>query len=687
MAEVSSSSSRAPTYIPGYTLGTEAQPTHFAASTSREAAATEAKSLSVGDAAFIKRSDLKWTYAIVTEKVDDDSTVLRFEVDKDQNRKSFPEAQWGKYIRVVKIEEAELAKLKEEIEGSPAKKEEGAESAGEEDASKEDAPKEEATPEEEDEAKEDAKNDDAKSTSGNTMTSKTSKGSKSGGSSWFSPPTFTGLFGSSSKKEEKKGEEKAIVDAVPEETKAEAEEEAKPATEESASTSVAAETTGESTAVANEARPATPPLAVDTAAGSEAAAPSIETSIENHVAGEPRKEDPAVEEAPAAPEAAPVEPDNTKENSDPKDEKIVQPPTFLPIPRSEDGGAKSVVSASSAAPAPAKETVSVLKNPLKAPFGMKKKGSLINKMFKKDKTPPKTTQKKVFIESPKAKAIKTTAQLGNPAGTAPMSPKEDKDKKEWFDPEAREVDYDKNPTDLFQALEARQFSYADEMFSQANMLFTKECRTWVVARGQKKKDSSQLRFRALPLHAALVFGAPDDMIKKILNAYPKATRGRDVKGRLPIHLAMEHNASEEVVSLILEAFPKGFLARDKKDLVPLDYVNGNMTRGHMKKYIPLITSAKVEDERAKWEAEMEEALEAQKVALKSDAVYMEDVITTVTDDVETAYATKMGLLEGNYQKEIQLLKKKHDSETQALLEGFEVKLNFERKLQKLKSKA
>ena len=73
---------------------------------------------------------------------------------------------------------------------------------------------------------------------------------------------------------------------------------------------------------------------------------------------------------------------------------------------------------------------------------------------------------------------------------------------ECFDPAAREVDYDKNPTDLFQALEAKQFVYADEMFKQVNYQFTRECKTWVVARGTIK-DSSQLRFRALPLHAAL----------------------------------------------------------------------------------------------------------------------------------------------------------------------------------------
>merc|ERR1712194_356310 len=200
----------------------------------------------------------------------------------------------------------------------------------------------------------------------------------------------------------------------------------------------------------------------------------------------------------------------------------------------------------------------------------------------KDKKEPKAEEKK-HVTITAASLPPTGVYTAGPAITCPKSPKMTGEKKEWFDPEASEVDYDKNPTDLFQALEARQFSYAEEMFKQVNKKFTKDCKTWVVARGQKKKKESQLRFRALPLHPALVFGATDDMIVKILNAYPLATRGRDIKGRLPIHLAMEHDASEQVVCLILEAFPKGFFAKDKKDMAPLDYVDGNMKRAEMKK--------------------------------------------------------------------------------------------------------
>mmetsp|Transcript_45336 Transcript_45336/g.95116 ORF Transcript_45336/g.95116 Transcript_45336/m.95116 type:complete len:611 (+) Transcript_45336:120-1952(+) len=604
-------SSRAPIYLPTYSLGDEGKPDHFTAATSREVAAVEAKSLIVSDAAFIKRSDLKWTYAIVSEKVEaeGEATVLRFEVDKDKNRKSFPEAQWGKYIRVVKIEDAEMARLKEEAKAlADPVAEEKPDEKPEEAAKPEEAPKEEA-------AAAEKEGSDAKSLK-SSSSKKSSGGKSTGGSSWFS-----GLFDKKSKdgNNSKKADDSESVEDVT-------------------------------------------PIAEITA---PAVAPAAEPVAEEPVASA-SKEEAQAEEAPKEETQAEEASLGSKENSDPI--KLTPPAVFLP----SDAKPPLVPSSNSSASSKDQESTRTPLN-LKSSLGLKKKRSIV-KLFKKDKTPKQEEKKTIEVKSSPVPAM--------PA--AVKSPKAEK--KEWFDPEACEVDYDKNPTDLFQALEARQFSYAEEMFKQVNLQFNKECKTWVVARGQKKKET-QLRFRALPLHAALVFGAPDDMTLKILNAYPKATRGRDVKGRLPIHLAMEHNVSDDILIKILEAFPKGFFAKDKKDMTPLDYVNENMDRCHMKRYIPMLMGAKLEEERAKWENEKEEALVAQKDFLKTDPVYMSDVVEKVTEEVENTYATKIEMLEANYQKEIQLLKKRHDSETQALLEGFEVKLNFERKLQKLKAKA
>jgi hypothetical protein len=56
---------------------------------------------------------------------------------------------------------------------------------------------------------------------------------------------------------------------------------------------------------------------------------------------------------------------------------------------------------------------------------------------------------------------------------------------------------------------------------------------------------------------------------------------------------------------------------------------------------------------------------------------MKNIVEAITKDVENIYAGKLGLVETNYQKEIEFLKKRHDNETQALLDGFKVMLNFE----------
>ena len=107
----------------------------------------------------------------------------------------------------------------------------------------------------------------------------------------------------------------------------------------------------------------------------------------------------------------------------------------------------------------------------------------------------------------------------------------------------------------------------------------------------------------------------------------------------------------------------------------------------MKKYLPQIIAAKVEVESAKWEAAQAGALAAQRLAMVSDTEFMKPIVEAVTQDVENVYASKLSLVEENYKKEMELMKKKFDSETQALLDGFEVKLKFERKLQKMKGSA
>ena len=117
VTSLNSNATRKPISLEGYSIGDSAKLNDLFSfdlcrELSKEDAALEAKSLEVGDAAFILRSDCKWTYAILIDKsvvVPGGQSALRFEVGADNSRKTFMEAQWGKYVRVIKTTDSTVA--------------------------------------------------------------------------------------------------------------------------------------------------------------------------------------------------------------------------------------------------------------------------------------------------------------------------------------------------------------------------------------------------------------------------------------------------------------------------------------------------------------------------------------------------------------------------------------------------
>ncbi|KAL7519835.1 hypothetical protein ACHAWX_004584 [Stephanocyclus meneghinianus] len=714
---------RAPFSIEGYSIGDEGKPHHFVASTSREEAAKEASNLRVGDAAFIKRSDLKWTYAIVTERtVNDNAVTLRFEVDTAKNRKSFPENQWGKYIRVITIKDEPTIAPPVAAAAAPA-----AAPAVTDDKSVHSVEKSVKSAHASVKSAQ-ASVKAAKATAKNAISSdssvKSGRGSVKG--------TVKGAIKSAIATVSSKADKSEKAEAVPAPVKEEKPEEKKPEEDKKEEEQPAKEESEkeETAKIPTEAAPVEPTVEVnaneqDAAKEKKADEPKVVTvdktaantpAIETKPSGgwfsslfgnTKQVETPKAETAAAVSEVAPTKTAKTVETPAPIETPAPVTTIKVPVTATTTPGAPIEESCQ---PNPALEDEKSAKEnypeasdqltlpktflpspSLKGGLTAKRNpASILNFKFgnKGKAGAPKPVD--VAPRSPTGLSIGSLSMPASPAFSfkspmasypeVPTSPKG----KEWFDPEATECDYDKNPTDLFQALEAREFEYAFEMYEQTNEQFTKDCKTWVIAKGVQK--GQQLRFRALPLHAAIVFDAPDELIIKILRAYPKATRGRDVKGRLPIHLAYEHQASEQIIALIIDAFPKGFFAKDKKEMTPLDHINGNTSRAYLARYIPQIIAAKIEEEREKWNVEANMLLEHQKATLKNNEEFMAEVIQHVQEEVEAHNMSKIELLEANYQKEIELLKRKHDSETQALLEGFEVKLNFERKLNKLKAK-
>jgi hypothetical protein len=90
-----------PDRLPNYEIGDKGSDDDMIITSKRETAAAVAQ-IRVNDAAFVRRTDGSWTYAIVKDRVDDGrNQSIRFKVNTRGSTKAFPPSQWGTYIRCI----------------------------------------------------------------------------------------------------------------------------------------------------------------------------------------------------------------------------------------------------------------------------------------------------------------------------------------------------------------------------------------------------------------------------------------------------------------------------------------------------------------------------------------------------------------------------------------------------------
>jgi hypothetical protein len=124
-----------------------------------------------------------------------------------------------------------------------------------------------------------------------------------------------------------------------------------------------------------------------------------------------------------------------------------------------------------------------------------------------------------------------------------------------------ERDFDADPTDLYVIIQKKAWKETVEQ-AQEN---PEEARIWV---SRQEKDG-RLRWRLLPIHAAIIFKAPEDVVEALLAAYPKGAQSKDDQGMLPLHLAFRNGSTEGVVNLLLVAYPQSIDVKDRKGRIPL----------------------------------------------------------------------------------------------------------------------
>lgn len=126
-----------------------------------------------------------------------------------------------------------------------------------------------------------------------------------------------------------------------------------------------------------------------------------------------------------------------------------------------------------------------------------------------------------------------------------------------------ECDYDVNPSFLYQAIEARQWNHAKKVFSKPDA--ETQAATWVT---RKEKDG-KLRWRLLPIHAAVIFQSPLEFIETLLQEYPAGAQQKDDQGMLPLHLAFRNDAAWDILEELLTAYPQAVSVKDRKGRTPI----------------------------------------------------------------------------------------------------------------------
>ena len=158
------------------------------------------------------------------------------------------------------------------------------------------------------------------------------------------------------------------------------------------------------------------------------------------------------------------------------------------------------------------------------------------------------------------KAKKVDPNDSKPASTAKNPPPTaDKNK-------THECDFDDSPTKLYLFIQQKKW---EEAIARARS-HSVESRTWIT----RKEDSGKLRWRLLPLHASLIFKAPEKVIESLLVAFPLGAQCKDDQGMIPLHLAFRNAGTEITVNMLICAYPKSVEVTDRKGRLPYKLAQG-----------------------------------------------------------------------------------------------------------------
>ena len=154
-----------------------------------------------------------------------------------------------------------------------------------------------------------------------------------------------------------------------------------------------------------------------------------------------------------------------------------------------------------------------------------------------------------------------------------------------------ECDYDTNCTSLYLQIKNKNWSSVNQFLLTgywSGGIFAdrdppaKQATTWVTKYCRKDKKKKVV-WTQLPIHAALIYGAPEGVIKCLISISKSTLRCADDRRMLPLHLAFMHGSSDMTLGMVLDEFPEAVAVRDFKGRTPAECAEDgpNLKRGQI----------------------------------------------------------------------------------------------------------
>jgi hypothetical protein len=219
---------------------------------------------------------------------------------------------------------------------------------------------------------------------------------------------------------------------------------------------------------------------------------------------------------------------------------------------------------------------------------------------------PKKQDAEVLKEDTDCQTVSSSSSVKSTASNSSKSKKrapvpplrdpnmEDKEEDQMWE---EDCNYDINPSLVFLVLESRNWEEAialldgkglenkngllnlgqlfagyrtghaisDELAKKRQKELRSQARTWIV----RRERTGVLRWRMLPLHAALAFNAPFDVVLRLYHLYPGAIRCRNDQGMLPLHHCFKYGNEDKILEFLLDVFPEALTVMDDKGRLPL----------------------------------------------------------------------------------------------------------------------